>query len=142
MAAQIRELLRKLPPHLVTLQEQRHLDAGNLTPHQVSAYALYRSLGFVVEHIRETSDVGLELLMKDGAKFHIAYVDGLHTSDAILSDTAAVMNLLHAGGAMIEDDVMGDFATEANSKLFQWFGKWLVHSTWKTDIYQLCAAAH
>ena len=71
------------------------------------------------------------------APFHLAYIDGLHTSAGVLEDTLGVLPLMHPNGVLVQDDVEQPFAAPTNA-LFHEARVFIVHGSYKTDAYLVC----
>jgi predicted O-methyltransferase YrrM len=57
-----------------------------------------------VEKIKSRSDAALKALKAKGRNFDLAYIDGGHRRDEVMSDSVGVWELLGPGGIVIWDD--------------------------------------
>ncbi|HKA73479.1 MAG TPA: class I SAM-dependent methyltransferase [Xanthobacteraceae bacterium] len=71
-----------------------------------------------VEKIRSRSIPALERLAAQNRRFDLAYIDGGHRYDDVMSDSVAVWTMLEPGGTVIWDDYewAPDFAPEERPK--------------------------
>ena len=71
-----------------------------------------------VEKIRSRSILALERLAAQNRRFDLAYIDGGHRYDDVMSDSVAVWTMLEPGGTVIWDDYewAPDFAPEERPK--------------------------
>ena len=58
-----------------------------------------------IQLIEERSDISLPALIRDyEGQMDLAFINGLHTSDATLSDMMTSLHLLRVGGVLVIDD--------------------------------------
>ena len=62
------------------------------------------SFGNRAEKIKSLSGPALEELKAQGRRFDLAYIDGSHRRDDVMTDSQAVWQLLNVGGIVIWDD--------------------------------------
>jgi hypothetical protein len=62
------------------------------------------SFGHRSEKIKSLSGPALESLKSQGRRFDLAYIDGSHRRDDVMTDSQAVWQLLDVGGIVIWDD--------------------------------------
>lgn len=88
-----------------TNHNNREYNVADMEP----VYCRFRSntekYGHRVSHLRMTSQEALPRILKHLPKFDFAYIDGLHTEEAVNFDSFNVWPLIHTGGMVLWDDL-------------------------------------
>jgi predicted O-methyltransferase YrrM len=82
------------------------IDPGQTSGYQGRGVANVKRAGFdFFRLIEEGSELALPALLREGACFDMAFIDGLHTADQTLLDFYFLDRMLRVGGVMVLDDV-------------------------------------